>query len=424
MRIEKKHKLFKVVGTVVLIYFISIIFGVKDAAAAEVFDVTADWEVLDYDSSLKNPIEDIFVEQKLRPGTELRYASVGFSNIGRANLTMQKVVPLKAGKTYLIDLVYGFHTDADASGFIDFNGVRKESQTSATTPTLDAEYSEVITPTVDQDYVITMSFQTPAYKEVFLMVGYQADGGFRESAVEKPTVTTPEAGTMAVLGEGTAGHTIKVQDSSGQVLGEAVVGATNAFTVQTTRTLAYNEVLSVFQVAANGTESEAVQVTVNDTMKPDAPVVQAIHVETQLLSGTAEANSKVTVKDKNGEILGENFAAADGTISFILTKRATLNENVFVTATDTAGNVSDQTIVNVYTDIVTEEPTITNEDNDQMIPTEKTTSTIPIKEQTQQLPQTGEEEQGTGFVLIGVIISGIAFLSLKYKQQGEHPNEF
>lgn len=423
MSIEKKGNLFKAAVTLFFICCISMAFGSREAAAAEKIDVTSGWEVLDYKSSLKIPIEDIFVSEASRPGTDINYASVGFSNIGRANLTMQKVIPLKAGKTYQIDLVYGFYTDEDASGFVDFNGVKKESHKSDTTPTLDEKYSEVITPTVDQDYVITMSFQTPAYKEVFLMVGYHStEGGFKEATVEKPTVATPEAGTTAVSGGGTNGNTIKVMDSSGQVVGNAVVGATNEFTIETTRKLTYNEVLSVIQVA-NGTESEATNVTVNDTIKPNQPVIKAIHVDAQLISGSAEANSQVTVKDKNGEVLGEAFAAADGTVSFVLTKPATLNENVFVTATDAAGNVSDQTTVNVFTDAVTEDPT-TNDRTDALVPVEKTGAPVSKKEQAQKLPQTGEKENATLFTLSGVFISVTALLLLKYKQRGERPNEF
>lgn len=429
LSIEKRRNLFKAAIAVLFVCCLGLVFSTRNAAAAEEVDVTTGWEVLDYKSSLKIPIEDIFVEGASRPGTDLNYASVGFSNIGRANLTMQKVIPLKAGKTYHINLTYGMHSDENASGFIDFNGVKKESLKTDTTPELDKKYSEVLTPAVDQDYVITMSFNTPAYKEVFLMVGYDSvEGGFKEATVEKPVVTTPEAWTSTVSGGGTNGNTIKVMDSSGQVVGETVVGATNEFTVKTTRELAHNEVLSVIQVA-NGVESEVTYTTVKDTIKPNQPIIQAIHVDAQLVIGSAEANSKVTVKDKNGEVLGEAFAAADGTVSFVLTTPATLNENVFVTATDAAGNVSDQATVSVFTDAVTEEPKVeglteTNNSNDVLAPTEKAEATVPKKEQTQKLPHTGENKNASLFTLAGVLISVTALLLLKYKQRGEHPNDF
>lgn len=307
--------------------------------ASDNFDVSKDWKVIDYASDLNTPIENIFVTGKVRPDTGINFASVNFANIGKAHFKAQKIIKLKKNKTYKMNLLFSLKAMGAASGSIDFNGDTK------TLTAADEAYETTITPTTDQDYVITMSFETPKYAGMFLMVGFDKndpDGGIKEEeTVEKPTVQVPEAKTSIVEGTGQTGNTIKVTDSTSQVIGESTVNAGGEYTVTTNRPLKYNEVLQVIQVNSFNQESDPVEVTVKDTIAPNKPVIKDIEVSDQMVIGTAEAGSRIEAKSENGQLLGSSTASSEGQVSFKLTEEVRVGDHVSIVAIDEASNVSE-----------------------------------------------------------------------------------
>ncbi|MEO3990874.1 BapA/Bap/LapF family large adhesin [Pseudocitrobacter cyperus] len=77
-----------------------------------------------------------------------------------------------------------------------------------------------------------------------------------------------------------------------------------------------------------------------DLLAPDAPTGLIISEDGSTVTGSAEANSTVTIKDANGNILGSDTADGDGNFSITLTPAQDNNQILSVTATDSAGNIS------------------------------------------------------------------------------------
>lgn len=98
-----------------------------------------------------------------------------------------------------------------------------------------------------------------------------------------------------------------------------------------------------------------------DTSKPEVPVVNPVTDQDTVISGTTEANAVVTAKVNEQEI-GTANANADGNFTIKVAKQVA-GTKVLVTATDTAGNVSESTEVTVA-DVTAPEAPIVNAVND------------------------------------------------------------
>jgi hypothetical protein len=103
-----------------------------------------------------------------------------------------------------------------------------------------------------------------------------------------------------------------------------------------------------------------------DTSKPNVPLVDDITDKDTEINGTSEANADITAK-VDGKVIGTATANADGnfTMEIAMQKAGT---TVVVTATDTAGNVSESTEVTVA-DVTAPEAPFVNavNDNDMLI---------------------------------------------------------
>ncbi|MGF1919210.1 Ig-like domain-containing protein [Enterococcus faecalis] len=309
---------------------------------ADNFDVSKNWTVLDYKSDLGIPINNIFVQNRNTPGTGIHLASVNFTNIGNGYFVAQKKIKLKKNKTYNMKFLYGLSVTNGAKGSIDFNGDTREL------PAENQVYQNIVSTQKDQDFTITMKFETLKYASVYLAVAYDKndpDGGIKESAFEKPNVKTPEANTNIVEGTAIKGNKIIVRDNSNEIIGRSEVLENGSFSVQTNRLLKYKEQLKVVQVNKLNQESEPAEVTVDDTIAPSKPNIKNIEVSKQMVLGTAEENSIIEAKSEAGVLLGTGKAANNGHVEFKLTKKVDLNDKVLVTATDEAGNVSEATTV-------------------------------------------------------------------------------
>src|SRR5699024_5341463 len=91
-----------------------------------------------------------------------------------------------------------------------------------------------------------------------------------------------------------------------------------------------------------------------DTTAPEAPDVEDItnnfddngNVESTTVTGTAEPGSTVTIKDEDGNIVGETTADDDGNFEVVVEGGGLADgEEYEVTATDKAGNESDPTTI-------------------------------------------------------------------------------
>ncbi|MFY9995003.1 MAG: BapA/Bap/LapF family large adhesin [Leclercia sp.] len=82
-----------------------------------------------------------------------------------------------------------------------------------------------------------------------------------------------------------------------------------------------------------------------DTTPPDAPGNLRLSTDGQQLSGTAEANSQITITDANGNVVGQGTANGNGEFTVDLDTPYKNGETLTATPTDGAGNVGPGTSV-------------------------------------------------------------------------------
>ncbi|CAD5900448.1 hypothetical protein CMALT430_320003 [Carnobacterium maltaromaticum] len=177
-----------------------------------------------------------------------------------------------------------------------------------------------------------------------------------------PSVKNPEAGTNLVMGSGVNGNTIKIMDSSNNVIGTGKVNQFNEFEVKTNRPLVYKELLKISQVDNLANESEFTNSQVQDTIAPNIPKIQDIIESNQQIIGTSEPNSRIEVRDKDGNLIGIGTTTADGKVSFKLAILLKEFQQVSIIAIDEAGNKSDATIMTVRSNLVSSKPDFTKKD--------------------------------------------------------------
>jgi hypothetical protein len=87
-----------------------------------------------------------------------------------------------------------------------------------------------------------------------------------------------------------------------------------------------------------GNVSPSVTITVIDVIPPEKPTVNRVDSNDNVVTGKAEANSKVTVK-KGSKVLGSASADSNGRYS-VKIKPQKVETKLSVTAKEKAGNVS------------------------------------------------------------------------------------
>ncbi|WP_238615114.1 Ig-like domain-containing protein, partial [Staphylococcus felis] len=119
------------------------------------------------------------------------------------------------------------------------------------------------------------------------------------------------------------------------------------------------ETIKVTSTDEAGNTSEATSITVDDRTAPEAPTVNPVTSETEVITGTGEAGSTVTVTFPDG-------TKAAGTVdeegSYEVKGPATVDlkggEVLTVTTTDGAGNRSEETTTTVEDKRAPETPTV------------------------------------------------------------------
>ncbi len=163
-----------------------------------------------------------------------------------------------------------------------------------------------------------------------------------------PDITPPAALTqvavnadgVTVTGHGEPGATVSVRTVDGILLGTGLVGANGTFSLKMDTAQINAQVLTVTQEDPPGNVSTAVSVVSVDLTAPDSPTALSLSSTGLQLVGNAEAGSTVIVRDAAGGILGSAIAAADGTFQVTLGSPQLNGQDLTVTATDAAGNVS------------------------------------------------------------------------------------
>ncbi|MDP9520651.1 BapA/Bap/LapF family large adhesin [Pseudomonas putida] len=164
--------------------------------------------------------------------------------------------------------------------------------------------------------------------------------------VRAPDLTPPAAATELRLnaagdelgGVGEVGATVRVYVGTTQV-GTGTVGANGTFIVELDGVQLNGQVLQVTLTDAAGNISPISSVTAVDTTPP-ASVIATINDSGTQVIGTAEAGTRVTVVNNNGDLLGQVTVDPDGTFVLNLNNPQINGEVLTVIAQDATGNPS------------------------------------------------------------------------------------
>ncbi|EHV4675714.1 BapA prefix-like domain-containing protein [Salmonella enterica subsp. enterica serovar Teshie] len=184
------------------------------------------------------------------------------------------------------------------------------------------------------------------------------------NAPDKTAPAAPDGLTVAtdglsVSGQAEAGATVTIRDSSNTVLGSAVANGNGQFIVplNTAQTNGQALIATATDVAKN--ESAAATVIAPDSTAPEMPKNVVISEDGASISGTAEPGSAITIATPDGTPLGSGKADGEGHFTLPLVPAQTNGEQVTVTATDSANNVSPPTTAQAPDITAPDKPIIT-----------------------------------------------------------------
>ncbi|MGO1863107.1 MAG: Ig-like domain-containing protein [Staphylococcus equorum] len=175
-----------------------------------------------------------------------------------------------------------------------------------------------------------------------------------------PMVNEVTSEGTQVTGTGEAGSTITVKFPDGNTATGTVDNQGNyAIDIPTNVDLVGNEEVVVTSTDGAGNVSPETRVIVKDTTAPVAPMVNEVTSEGTQVTGTGEAGSTITVKFPDGStVTGTADDQGNYAIDIPTTVDLVGNEEVVVTSTDGAGNVSPETRVIVKDATAPVSPTV------------------------------------------------------------------
>ncbi|MCA6129474.1 Ig-like domain-containing protein, partial [Thalassolituus oleivorans] len=194
------------------------------------------------------------------------------------------------------------------------------------------------------------------------------------AAPTAPSVAVSNAGELSGTAE--AGSTVTIKDASGAVVATTSAGPDGSYSF-TPNPLADGQTGSVTAKDAAGNESPATAIGSVDATAPTAPVVAVSNAGE--LSGTAEANSTVTIKDASGAVVATTTAGPDGSYSFTPNPLAD-GQTGSVTAKDAAGNESAATAIGSVDATAPTAPVVAVSNAGELSGTAEANSTVTIKD--------------------------------------------
>uniref|UniRef100_UPI000EB603F9 Ig-like domain-containing protein n=1 Tax=Pseudomonas aeruginosa TaxID=287 RepID=UPI000EB603F9 len=157
-----------------------------------------------------------------------------------------------------------------------------------------------------------------------------------DSVAPAAPVVNPSNGTT-ISGTAEAGAKVILTDGSGNPIGETTADGNGNWTFTPATPLANGTVVNAVAQDPAGNTGPQGSTTV-DAVAPNTPVVNPSNGN--LLNGTAEPGSTVTLTDGNGNPIGQTTADGSGNWSFTPGSQLPNGTVVNVTASDAAGNTS------------------------------------------------------------------------------------
>ncbi|MEB6380100.1 Ig-like domain-containing protein [Leclercia adecarboxylata] len=134
--------------------------------------------------------------------------------------------------------------------------------------------------------------------------------------------------------------TVTVTNDLGESLGTATADVNGAFTLTLTPAQVNGETLSAVATDRAGNEGPEAPLTVPDSTAPAAPTALTVAETGDSVSGEAETNARISVRDATGQEIGTGTVEADGTFTVNISPAQLNGEVLTVYAFDTANNPS------------------------------------------------------------------------------------
>ncbi|MBN6512779.1 Ig-like repeat protein Blp2 [Acinetobacter pittii] len=154
-----------------------------------------------------------------------------------------------------------------------------------------------------------------------------------------PLLEVNKEGTV-VEGKTEANAKVQIKDADGKVIGTGTANAEGEFQITLSSALKDSQKATIIVEDAAGNTSKPLEIKSGyDTIAPDKPIAQ-INAEGTTVTGTAEANAKIEIKNSAGKIIGTGTADANGKFTITISPALTDNNKANITAIDSAGNSS------------------------------------------------------------------------------------
>jgi len=155
-----------------------------------------------------------------------------------------------------------------------------------------------------------------------------------------PFVEVNKEGSV-IHGKTEANAKVQIKDADGKVIGTGMADAQGDFQITLSPALKESQKGTVVVEDAAGNTSKPIEIKPGfDSIAPDKPTAQ-INADGNSVTGTAEANAKIEIKDVTGKVIGSGTADANGKFTISISPALTDNNHGSVSAIDNAGNRSE-----------------------------------------------------------------------------------
>lgn len=155
-----------------------------------------------------------------------------------------------------------------------------------------------------------------------------------------PFVEVNKEGSV-IHGKTEANAKVQIKDVDGKVIGTGIADAQGDFQIMLSPALKESQKGTVVVEDAAGNTSKPIEIKPGfDSIAPDKPTAQ-INADGNSVTGTAEANAKIEIKDVTGKVIGSGTVDANGKFTISISPALTDNNHGSVSAIDNAGNRSE-----------------------------------------------------------------------------------
>lgn len=159
---------------------------------------------------------------------------------------------------------------------------------------------------------------------------------------DQPLIEVNKEGT-SIFGRAEASAKVQIKDADGKIIGSGITDSQGKFNITLSPALTPTQKATVVLEDVAGNQSKPLEITVGkDSIAPDKATAQ-LNSTGDSVSGTAEIDAKIQIKDANGKLIGTGVADAQGKFTISISPALTEKNIGKIYVIDASGNQSDAT---------------------------------------------------------------------------------